>query len=148
MVVTSVLLVKVNLVNHVFQLAGDCPSLTDLRKFPVKDGFKDIVSEIKSDYEHFGILLLEDESGIEIKGIETAKLGIPVAITVEILRRWLQGKGRLPVTWSTLVGCLRNAKLNVAADYIENGLSQVYKSNGPVSTDHSSGQQQQTRSCM
>ena len=85
----------------------------------MKDRFEDIVAEIQNDYEHFGIQLLEDSNGVRIKGIEQAKLGHPVAITLEILRQWLQGKGRTPVTWRTFVECLRESRLNVPANYIE-----------------------------
>ena len=88
----------------------------------MKDRFEDIVAEIQTDYEHFGIRLLEDSKGIKIKGIEKSKRGDPVDITVDILRQWLQGKGRTPVTWRTLVECLRESGLNVPADYIEAAL--------------------------
>ena len=47
------------------------------------------------------------------------KRGDPGYITVEILRLWLQGKGKKPVTWQTLVECLEDTKLHVAADYIK-----------------------------
>ena len=86
------------------------------------DRFEDIVAEIQNDYEHFGIQLLKDSKGVRIKGIEQAKLGHPVAITLEILRQWLQGKGRTPVTWRTFVECLRESRLNVPAEYIEAAL--------------------------
>ena len=34
------------------------------------------------------------------------------------------GSGRLPVAWQTFMECLRDAKLNAAADDIEGALSQ------------------------
>ena len=111
----------------------------------MKNGFKDIVSEIQNDYQHFGTLLLEDESGNVVKAIEKDRL--PVDITVEILRQWLQGKGRLPVTWQTLVTCLRNAKLNVAADYIDGALIQEHGSTDSDSTGSLMGQQEQLTAC-
>ena len=73
----------------------------------MKDQFENIVAAIQNDYEHFGIQLLEDSNGVRIKGIEKSNRGDSVAITVEILRQWLQGKGRTPVTWQTFVECLR-----------------------------------------
>ena len=84
----------------------------------MKDRFEDIVAEIQNDYERFGIQLLEDSKGVRIKGIEKSNRGDPVAITVEILRQWLQGKGRTPVTWRAFVECLRESGLKVPADYI------------------------------
>ena len=103
---------------------GDRPTLPELRHFPVKNGFRDIVGEIANDYQHFGTLLLEDEKGNRVKSIERSKLQNPVAITREILRRWLHGSGRLPVTWKILVECLKEARLNTAAGYIVNALLQ------------------------
>ena len=119
--------------------AGDRPNLLELHNFPVKDGFKDIVADIQNDYKQLGMRLLEDSSGLRIKGIEKDKRGNPVDITDEILQQWLQGSGRLPVTWETLITCLQDAKLNVAAGYIEDALSQE---------DPSVGQQSQPLSCM
>ena len=77
------------------------------------------MAEIQNDYVPFGIRLLEDSNGVRIKGIERSNRGDTVAITVEILRQWLLGKGRTPVTWRTFVECLRESGLNVPADYIE-----------------------------
>ena len=108
-----------------FLSAGDRPTLLELRYFPVKDQFKNIVAEIQNDYYQFGTLLLGDTNGVRIKGIEGANRGIPVDITVEILRQWLQGKGRTHVTWRTFVDCLRESGLNTPADYIEAALGSI-----------------------
>ena len=75
--------------------------------------------EIQNDYEKFGIQLLQDDKGNIVAGIEKMKLGNPGDITVQILRQWLQGKGRKPVTWQTLVKCLEDTEMHVAADYIK-----------------------------
>ena len=103
---------------------GDRPTLPELQHFPAKDGFRDIVGEIASDYQIFGILLLKDEKGNRLRTIERAKFQNPVDITVEILRQWLHGGGRRPVTWQILVECLREARLNTAAGYIVDALLQ------------------------
>ena len=101
----------------------DEPSLTDLRHFPVKNGVEDMIAEIQNDYQYFGTVLLEDKNGNIVTGIERAKRGDPVDVTVEIVRQWLQGKGRKPVTWQTFVECLRESHLHVAAEDIEKALS-------------------------
>ena len=84
----------------------------------------DIVIEIGPEYEKFGTLLLEEKMGNKVKNIKISERGDPVNITVEILKQWLQGKGRKPVTWQTLVTCLRATDLNVLADNIEISLSE------------------------
>ena len=102
--------------------ADDHPTLDALRHFPVKDRFIDIAKKIATDYKLFGTQLLKDSDGNEVRIIEM-KHGDPVDITVEILKQWLQGKGRKPVTWQTLVKCLQDTNLNVLADDMESSLS-------------------------
>ena len=84
---------------------GDTPTLHTLQHYPVTSGYVDIAVEI-TDYEKFGTLLLEDKKGNIVDSIAKSKHYVPVDITVEILRQWLQGIGREPVTWQTLVKCL------------------------------------------
>ena len=84
-----------------------------------------MIAEIQNDYEYFGTVLLEDKNGNIVKGIERSKRGDPVDVTVEIVRQWLLGKGRKPVTWQTFVECLKEANLHVAAEDIERALSSM-----------------------
>lgn len=127
-------LLKVNYYNNVLFIvhtwcatscksADDTPTLDALRHFRLKDGHIDTAAEIGSDYEKFGTLLLEDKKGNKVDSIAKFKHYSPVDITVEILKQWLQGKGRKPVVWETFVKCLRDTDLNVLADDIENSLS-------------------------
>ena len=88
-------------------------------------GHVDLAIEIGTDYEKFGTLLLEDEKGNEVKNIKVSEHGDPVDITVEILKQWLQGKGKgkEPVTWQTLVTCLRATRLNALVDNMKSTFS-------------------------
>ena len=104
--------------------ADNPPTLQTLRLFPVKKEHIDIAAEIGPEYERFGTLLLEDKKGNKVKNIKVSERGDPVDITVEILKHWLNGKGRKPVTWQTLVKCLRDTDLNILADNIESSLSE------------------------
>ena len=88
----------------------------------MKHGFIDIAAKIGTDYELFGTFLLQDNDGNKVKTIERSERGDSLRITVEILRQWLQGNGKLPVSWQTLVQCLRNSNLNVISDSIETSL--------------------------
>ena len=105
----------------------------------MKDDSINIVNMIANDYWNFGIQLLIDSDGSTVKNVETANLQNPVAITTEILRKWLQGSGRTPVTWLTLVECLKAAKLNTAAGYIADAFFQEGRNNVVVSTASTSG---------
>ena len=100
------------------------PTLGGLWHFPVINGHIDLAEEIGADYEKFGTLLLEDNNGNKVKNIEVSERGDPVKITVEILKKWLQGKGRKPVTWQTFVKCLQDTNLNTLAEKMERLLQQ------------------------
>ena len=89
----------------------------------MKDGHIDIAAEIPPDDEKFGTLLLEDKTGNEVESITISKHNNPLLIKVEILRQWLQGKGKKPVTWQTLVKCLRATGLTALADRVDDSLS-------------------------
>ena len=103
--------------------ADDHPTLYVLRHFPMKESFIDIAKKIATDYKLFGTQLLEDSDGSEVRIIEM-KHQDPVDITVEILEKWLQGRGRMPITWQTFVQCLRDTDLNVLANNIESSMSE------------------------
>lgn len=99
------------------------PKLPILRYFPVRDRSVDIAEKIGTDYKHFGTLLLNDNDGSKVNNIEMSKRGDPTEIAAEILEQWLQGRGRMPVTWQTLIKCLRDMKRIVLADAVESSLS-------------------------
>ena len=69
--------------------------------------------------EDFGTFLLKDHVGTKVSVIETARLRNSLLILQDIFQEWLQGKGEQPVTYATLVECLRAANLNVLADDIQ-----------------------------
>jgi len=110
---------------------GHSPTFPELQHFPLKDGYINIAEEIANEYNDFGILILDDKRGSKVAAIAETKHGNSVAITVEILRRWLLGKGRMPVTWLTLITCLQDTGLNVLADDIKGALSQEDESKAP-----------------
>ena len=102
----------------------DRPTLPTLRDFPGKGRSIDIAAQIGTDYSMLGTLILEDNNGKKVDNIKKAKLGDPVDTAVAILKMWVEGKGKTPVTWQTLVTCLRKTGLNVLADDIETVLSE------------------------
>ena len=108
----------------VCESADNPPTLPTLRHFPVNGRFIDIAEEIGPNYEKFGTLLLEDKNGNIVTMVTMSEHDDPLPITVRILKQWLRGKGRLPVTWQTLVTCLRDIHLNVLADKMDHSLSE------------------------
>ena len=93
------------------------PSLLELLRFSGEREIFSIPERIGANSK-FGIHLLEDKTGAVITGIVRGNAEFE-EINLAILRRWLQGKGREPVTWRTLVKVLQDAGLNILADDIE-----------------------------
>ena len=99
------------------------PKLRELLKFPKFDGgFINIVENIGDKYRTFGIFILEDDNGAITDGITTGERGQPDAINHTILTRWLQGTGRAPQTWNTLVSVLDEVGLRNLASTVRANL--------------------------
>lgn len=97
------------------------PTLEDLLKFPVDNGKShiDVLKEIGIEYKKFGVLLLEDERGNKVRSIISQWREDPENINHEIVGQWLNGKGKQPVTWKTLVEVLHASNLSYIAEIIE-----------------------------
>ncbi len=78
-----------------------------------------IFEEIGTRYGDFGTLLLEDSTGALIQDLERWCGNDSIRINQEILSGWLQGEGKKPVTWATLIGVLRDINMDPLADDIE-----------------------------
>ena len=66
-----------------------------------------------------GTLLLEDNDGSIMPAISSQFYLDAERITMEIMRRWLGGRGKQPVTWRTLTQCLSSIGLSALASSIE-----------------------------
>ena len=69
----------------------------------------------------FGVLLLNDETGAEVTAIVTKHHGNAAEINLEILRQWIEGKGK-PLSWDTLISVLNHIGLGTLASDIKDGL--------------------------
>ena len=83
--------------------------MKDLLSF--SDRKVNIVERIGVHYLKFGIFLLEDSDGVIVKALEKEHLKNAEDINMAILQRWLQGKGKKPITWSTLINVLQNIEM-------------------------------------
>ena len=70
-----------------------------------------IAEQIGVNYFKFGIFLLEDSNGVIVQALEKQLHFNAEQINIAILQRWLEGKGVMPVTWSTLVSVLQSIKI-------------------------------------
>ena len=77
------------------------------------------MQQIGDRYFPFGSLLLNDENGAVTRAISKEYKNEAESINTEILTRWLQGQGKKPVTWSTLIKVLNDIELLQLAKTIE-----------------------------
>ena len=75
--------------------------------------------EIGTKYVQFGTFLLVDSTGSRIETMAHKHLNDAERINTEILKEWLTGRGKQPVTWATLIEVLRDIELSILADEIE-----------------------------
>ena len=90
--------------------------------FPGKNESINIPKQISTNYSMFGILLLNDETGAEVRTITTKFHEDANQINLEILRLWIEGKGK-PLSWDVLIDVLKGIGLNSLAKDIDNGLT-------------------------
>jgi len=99
---------------------GTKPTLPELMKFTFTDGtVVNILVEIAVKFSQFGTFLLDDRTGSKVKIMECKHHYDAEQINMEILREWLAGRGKQPVTWTTLVEVLRDIELSTLAGEIE-----------------------------
>ena len=91
-------------------------------KFQSKNGTINIIQRIGPYHTEFGIFLLNDKNGVITAAIAQECMGNAYQINQEVLMKWLQGKGRHPVSWKTLVDVLKSIELNVLATDIGDSL--------------------------
>ena len=97
---------------------GDIPNMIELVRFRGRDKRINIPQEIGTNYYQFGMLLLADENGKRVDIIESECRGKTEQINLKILKQWIKGKGKQPVTWGTLVEVLYDVELTVLANDI------------------------------
>ena len=98
---------------------GGQPTLIELVRFRGRERRINIPQEVSTKYTQFGILLLEDTNGNRVFNMEHKHRGDVEQINMEILREWVNGRGKQPVSWATLTEVLRDVEFSVLAREIE-----------------------------
>lgn len=97
------------------RLLSDTPTLPGLLGFKTLSGNSiNIAKEIGKHYSTLGPLLLNDDSGAITSVIVSQHQRDAASINCEILMQWVQGKGKHPVSWSTLIAVLKEVHLTLA----------------------------------
>ena len=91
---------------------GNKPTLPELLKFKIPE-------KISIKYFQFGTFLLDDTDGSRVETVAHKHSNDAERINIEVLKQWLTGRGKQPVTWAILVEVLRDIKLSTLADDIE-----------------------------
>ena len=74
---------------------------------------------IAPEWEDFTIYLDFDETGRILDSIaKDHPLDVEECRT-QMMREWLEGRGRQPATWATLINLLKDAKMNNLAQQLE-----------------------------
>ena len=89
--------------------------MVELTCFPLAGREVDLAVEIGVHYYSFGIQLLQDSTGSQVSALEKEMGKNAQDINHQIFTLWLQGKGRQPVTWGTLVAALQDIRLEKLA---------------------------------
>ena len=97
-----------------------CMWLAELLRFTCTDGkVVSIPVQIATKYVQFGTFLLNDRNGSKVKIIARKNHYDAEQINTEIFQEWLDGRGKKPVTWTTLVEVLRDIELSILAGDIK-----------------------------
>ena len=96
----------------------DRPTLLLLLQFPTKLRKLNIIESIALQHSMLSTLLLNDDI---TKAVGQSSRD-SFRITFEVLKQWIQGKGRTPITWETLVKVLESIDLRVLAREINDSL--------------------------
>ena len=92
--------------------------MLECTRFPGKQRTINIPQEIGPSYYNFGLNILDDPNGTRVKNIERDYREIE-RINTEILREWVTGRGKKPVSWGTLTEVLHDIQLGALASKIE-----------------------------
>ena len=101
-------------------LPAEKPTLHELTSFQCREDLIDITVRISTKYYTFGIKLLEDRDGSRMDAIEHRHQRDPIRINTDVMKEWLLGKGRQPVSWTTLATVLEGIGLSTLAQDIRN----------------------------
>ena len=100
-------------------VTADCLTVLECIRFQGRQRTINIPQEIGPNYYYFGLHLLDDPNGTRVRNLELEYRQNTERINTEILREWVTGRGKKPVTWKTLTEVLRDIELNVLASEIE-----------------------------
>ena len=97
--------------------------MPELLNFKVGNRNINFPREIGSKYQNFGAQLLQEDTLAHIEDLEHQYLKNGEDINCHILQEWLEGRGRKPTTWATLVRVLHDIEKGELAEKLEESFS-------------------------
>ena len=109
---------------HCFSLSlspDSRPTLQQLTKMISPSGKTiQIINHIAADWHNrVGIHLNFDPTGRTLALIRAHNPSDPKACCIDMMKEWLEGKGRQPANWATLLRVLKDAEFCVLAEEVE-----------------------------
>lgn len=96
--------------------------MAELLHFRAGDSHINIPREVGTKYHNLGAQLLRESFGY-IRSLERELHENAERINCQIFQEWLDGKGRKPTSWATLVGVLNDIEMGELASKIETSLN-------------------------
>ena len=78
----------------------------------------DIITAITQDWKNFGIYFDFDEAGRTLNCIAKDYHYHSIDCCTQMMTEWLEGSGRQPATWATLIDLLKDAEMNDLAQQL------------------------------
>ena len=86
------------------------PTVIECIRFQRKEKIINNLQEIGTSYEDFGLLLPDDHNGRRIHSIAHQHKDDAQYINKEVLKQWIVGRGKPPVTWKKFYMTLNSAR--------------------------------------
>ena len=97
--------------------------MPELLKFKAGDCSINIPCEIGAKYYSFGVQLLQEHTSAHIDDLEHQYQRNGENINRHLLQEWLEGRGRKPTTWTTLIMILHDIEKGELAEKLEANMS-------------------------
>ena len=98
------------------------PTLTELYQLKSASGKVQVIMGVAPCWYDLGILLNFDKSGTQLEIIKAEYHSEPVPCCRAMFQYWLNGNGRGPHSWRTLIELLEDSNLEVLAREVRNAL--------------------------
>ena len=103
---------------YVSAIVDDIPKLHELERFEQCSLTIRIIDRVAAKWKAVALHLYFEDHCIEVIEMDCHDQSVPACRTM--FTRWLEGNGRRPTTWRTLIRALKEANLSTLAEELEN----------------------------